>query len=470
VSHRYPDHRFPGQEPEFDPQAESYAGEDVSAPEQGYEPAGGIHEGYRYDGAQHADEGHYTAEGHYADSGRHAETGRHADTAQHPDAGLAYEPAPVVQTFFAEEPPSRRSRRPSRDKQRQRRRRTVVMIVVLAVFAGVVFGLTMFLRDLLGMNETKDYPGPGEGSASFVVQPGEGPLLIGDNLVAQDIVATSKKFVEAFQQEADGRQIQPGTYELRYQMSASGAVSALLGDGGTAVHYAAVARDLRQTETFDILVESTGIPRAEFEALAASPRDFGLPEKAVSLEGYLFPGEYRFPIDATATEIVTEMVDNAFAALEEAGVSDPAAQYDVMTKASIIQAEAGEADYTKVAGAIENRLRAENTETNGLIQSDATVTYGLGRKSYDLTPEEKADKANRYNTYANPGLPVGPIGSPSIEAIEAAANPADVPFFYWVTVNLDSGETKFSSTLAEHSRYVTEYQDWCSTQEAGRCE
>ncbi|WP_318241811.1 endolytic transglycosylase MltG [Arthrobacter pullicola] len=440
MSHRYPDHRPPGQEPEYDPSAGGSAGE--GAPEQGYGPADGHQDAY---------------------AGAH-------ESLQHVGAEQGYEPAPVVQTFFADEAPSRRSRRPSRDKQRRRRRRTLVMVVVLAVFAGVVFGLTLFLRDLLGMNETKDYPGPGEGTVSFVVHPGEGPLLIGESLAAQDIVATGKKFVEVFQQEADGREIQPGTYEMRLQMSASGAVTALLGDGGTAVHYAAIARDLRQSETFDILVESTGIPLTEFEALAASPQDFGLPAEAVSLEGYLFPGEYRFPVDSTATEIVTEMVDNAFSALEESGVSDAAAQYDVLTKASIIQAEAGEADYATVAGAIENRLRADNTETNGLIQSDATVTYGLGRKSYNLTPEEKADKGNRYNTYANPGLPVGPIGSPSIEAIEAAANPADVPYFYWVTVNLDSGKTEFSSTLAEHARYVAEYQEWCGTQEAGRCE
>lgn len=442
MSHRYPGPAAGGQEPEGDPHPGAYPGEPSPELVPGYTPAAG-HD--------------------YQDAG-------YDDGAGHAGGAHAYEPAPVVQNFFAEEPPSRRSRRPSRELQRRRRRRTVVMAVVIVVFAGVVFGLTMFLRDLLGMNEVKDYPGPGEGNASFVVHPGEGPLLIGDNLEAEDIVATSKKFVEVFLQEADGREIQPGTYELRYQMSASGAVDALLGDGGTAVHYAAIARDLRQSETFDILVEATGIPLSEFEALAASPQDFGLPEKAVSLEGYLFPGEYRFPVETTATEIITELVDNAFAALEETGVTDPAAQYQVLTKASIVQAEAGEADYAKVAGAIENRLRADNTETNGLIQSDATVTYGLGRKSYNLTPEEKADKANPYNTYANPGLPVGPIGSPSIEAIEAAAHPADVPFFYWVTVNLDTGETKFASTLEEHARYVGEYQDWCGTQKAGRCE
>ncbi|MFZ3416742.1 endolytic transglycosylase MltG [Arthrobacter sp. 3Tela_A] len=456
MSHRYPDPHGTGEQPENEPAADGYADyEDAQHPPPPYD--GARYDDAGYDDARYEDDQYVHAEAQHA--------GAHRGT-QHQEA------APAVQHFFAAEEaaPSRRSRRPSREKQRRRRRRTIVMIAVLAVFAGAVFGLTVFLRDLLGMNEVKDYPGPGEGTVSFVVQPGDGPLVIGNNLASQDIVASSKKFVEVFQQESQGREIQPGTFEMRYQMSSSGALDALLGDGGTAVHYAAIDRDLRQNESFDKLVEATGIPLEEFTSLAGNPQAFGLPEQAVSLEGYLFPGEYRFPVDTTAEEIITEMVQNAFAALEDAGVTDPAEQYRVLTKASIIQAEAGEADYATVAGAIENRLRADNTETNGLIQSDATVTYGLGRKSYNLTPEEKADTSNRWNTYANPGLPVGPIGSPSVEAIDAAANPADVPYFYWVTVNLDTGETKFSSTLAEHGRYVAEYQQWCGTQEAGRCD
>lgn len=453
MSHRYPDPYGTGEHPDHEPAADGYAGgqyEDTGHPDPLFEAD--RYEDDRYEDVQYA---------------------RHSDAhSAAPGGAQPHGAAPAVQHFFAEEEaaPSRRSRRPSREKQRRRRRRTLVMVVVLAVFAGVVFGLTVFLRDLLGMNDVKDYPGPGEGTVSFVVQPGDGPLVIGNNLASQDIVASSKTFVEVFQQESQGREIQPGTFEMRFQMSSAGALEALLGDGGTAVHYAAIPRDQRQSETFDELVAATGIPLEEFTALAQDPQAFGLPEQAVSLEGYLFPGEYRLPVDMTAEEIITEMVQNAFAALEEAGVTDPAEQYRVLTKASIIQAEAGEADYATVAGAIENRLRADNTETNGLIQSDATVTYGLGRKSYNLTPEEKADTSNRWNTYANPGLPVGPIGSPSVEAIDAAANPADVPYFYWVTVNLDTGKTKFSSTLAEHGRYVAEYQQWCSGQEAGRCD
>jgi UPF0755 protein len=44
-----------------------------------------------------------------------------------------------------------------------------------------------------------------------------------------------------------------------------------------------------------------------------------------------------------------------------------------------------------------------------------------------------------------------------------------VPYYYWVTVNLDTGETKFSETLAEHNAYTKEYLNWCSEQEEGRC-
>ena len=377
-------------------------------------------------------------------------------------------PEPVEQ-FFEADMPSRRTRRPSKARQRRRRRGTIVMLVVVLLFVGVVFGAAMFLRNLLGVGEVTDYAGPGTGSVTFTVEAGAGPLIVGNGLEQQDIVASADEFLNALAAEADGRVIQPGDYEMKYQMSSEEAAKALLAEGDAGVHYAAVARDLRQNEVLDILAESTGIPREEFEALAEDPTQFGIPEKSPSLEGYLYPGEYRFDLDITATEVIQQMVDNTKAALEEAGVTDPDEQYRILTIASIVQAEAGQADYAQVAGAIMNRLGPDNTETNGLIQSDATVTYGLDRKSYNLTDEEKADKSNPYNTYANEGLPVGPIGSPSAEAIEAAVNPADVPYYYWVTVDLDTGETKFSETLAEHAVYVQEYQEWCADN-AGRCE
>ena len=76
--------------------------------------------------------------------------------------------------------------------------------------------------------------------------------------------------------------------------------------------------------------------------------------------------------------------------------------------------------------------------------------------------------SNKYNTYANKGLPKGPIGSPQLASIKAAAAPEKNPYYYWVTVDLDSGETKYSRTYAEHQRYVEEYNQWC-TKHPNRC-
>ncbi|WP_422389844.1 endolytic transglycosylase MltG [Arthrobacter sp. N1] len=385
------------------------------------------------------------------------------------DADYAH-PEPVEEFFAAQETPRRSPRRPtSKAKQRRRLRRTVVLLVVLMLFAGTVYAAALMLRDAIGLNEVTDYPGPGGETTVFTVPEGAGALAIGTGLESADIVADSQTFIDALGGISEGREVQPGEYEMRLQMPAADAAEALLGEDPSLVSYAAVARDLRQGEVFDILSTSTGIPRAEFDALAAEPTEFGLPPEALSLEGYLHPGEYRFDVEATATEIVAEMVKATTDRLAQDGVTDPSEQYRILTIASIVQAEAGEGDYATVAGSINNRLTPGNTETNGLLQSDATVAYGLGKRTYQLSPEEKADTSNPYNTFANPGLPKGPIGSPSDEAIDATVNPADVPFYFWVTVNLDTAETKFSETYAEHLRYVAEYDAWCGDN-PGRCE
>ncbi|WP_262104666.1 endolytic transglycosylase MltG [Arthrobacter sp. Marseille-P9274] len=367
------------------------------------------------------------------------------------------------------EPPARKRSRRNKIKRQRRRRRNIALLVVFGLFAGALVGVVLFLQNLLGMNELKDYPGPGEGEVSVTVEQGAGPLAIASSLTEQDVVASSDKFIDELANQADGREIQPGEYKLKRQMKAADAASVLLAQE-EGVNYAAINRTWRQQEVFEALSKGTGIAVSEFETLAKDPAAFGLPEKARNLDGYLFPAEYRFPLEATAEEILKTMVDKTFERLEQDGITDPNQQYDVLTVASIIEAEAGEADYGAVAGAIENRLKPDNTETNGFIQSDATVTYGLGRKGYDITPEEKADKDNPYNTYAHTGLPVGPINSPGGPAIDAAANPDDVPYYYWVTVNLDTGETKFSETLEEHNAYTKEYLKWCSEQDEGRCD
>lgn len=351
-------------------------------------------------------------------------------------------------------------------KKVRRRRRLLALLLTLTVFVAAVAVGAQFLKPLLGMDKVSDYPGPGTGSVTITVAPGSGPKLVATNLQSQHVIADADSFVAAF--TAAGGELSPGDFTFKTEMKNSDAVNVLLGKDSSKVMYFALSAGLRIGESLDAISKGSGIPLSELKALSDSPAQFGVPAPAKNLEGFLAPGEYRFPLGTSAKDILQKLVTATTDELKAQGVTDPAKQYQTITVASIVQAEGGQADYGNVAGAIYNRLKPGNTETNGLIQSDATVTYGLGTKTFHLTDAQKADKGNPYNTYANVGLPVGPIGSPGKTAIDAAAKPTANNYLYWVTINLDTKETKFSSTLAEHLKYVDQYNAWCAAN-AGRC-
>lgn len=351
--------------------------------------------------------------------------------------------------------------------QRLKKRHNVSLIAAIALFtAAAVFTVTV-LGNNFGWFERQDYRGEGNETVNFNISEGDTLEQVGLDLANEDIVANAGRFIETFNEGHQGEFIQPGDYEMRRQMSSEAAVSVLMDEGDPA-NYAAVANTLRMDDTFQILSDSTGISVDDFESAAEDTSKFGIPEEFPTIEGYLHPGEYRFPLDATADEILQEMVDRTKETLANNNVPDDQV-FRVLTVASIVEFEGVPADYADVAGAIYNRIDRPDDETNGFIQSDASVTYGLGRRSYDFSDEERNDSSNEYNTFANPGLPVGPIGSPGDESIDASANPADNDYYYWVTVNLDTGETEFAENFAQHEENVADYQNWCSDN-PGRCD
>ena len=348
----------------------------------------------------------------------------------------------------------RTSKGPS--KKVRRRRRFLALLLTLSVFVIAIAVGAQFLKPLLGGDTVADYPGPGTGEVIITVPEGAGPRSVATQLQEKKVVANADTFLRDFL--ASGGALAPGEFTMRNEMKNSDAVAVLLNKDQGKVMYFALSAGLRIGESLQAISEGTGVPVSELKALNESPAQFGVPAKAKNLEGFLAPGEYRFPLGTPAKDVLQKLVTTTLDELKSQGVTDPAKQYDVVTVASIVQAEGGQAEYGDVAGAIYNRLKPNNTETNGLIQSDATVTYGLGIKSFHIDEDQKADKSNPYNTYANQGLPVGPIGSPGKTAIDAAAKPKTNEYLYWVTINLDTKETLFSKTLAEHNTYVARVQ------------
>lgn len=341
----------------------------------------------------------------------------------------------------------------------RKRRRTIVMLTSFAVFLGLLAIVGIGVGQLVGWNN-KDYPGPGGQELAFEVNPGEGAIIIGNRLVVEDIVASTRAFRDAVEAAGTSAEIQPGEYTLRYQMPAREAAKVLLRVGVPGQNYVHVNSGHRVDDVYENIAEQTRYDIEEIED-AADPANFDLPDDATTLEGYIAVGEYHFPMDASIEEILTEMIEPTMDEFERLEITDEEKQHRLVTIASIVEAEALPEDYALVAGIIENRLDSTNEQTNGYLQIDATVIYGLGIRQLQFTAEDRQDASNEYNTYAHPGLPPGPIGAPSIAALDAAAEPEDSDYYYWITTNIETGETKFSTTYEQHSEYQQEYRAYC---------
>ncbi|WP_129658721.1 endolytic transglycosylase MltG [Rothia uropygialis] len=356
---------------------------------------------------------------------------------------------------------------PDQIRRRYARRRQVLVSATIIFVIALVASLAI-VGPKTGLFEVKDYHGDGNGkNVSITVSEGDTNGTVGQRLEQKDVIANADKFVEVMEDKGSGKFIQPGTFELQQHMSSESAMNSLTGSG-SAKHYVAINQNQRKDETFDALAKGTGISVDKFKTLDKDPGKFGIPSQFDSLEGFLHPGEYRFAPDASAEDVIQEMVDKTKKDLKDAGVEGDDEVFHTVTVASILEFEAKPRDYKGVAGAIDNRVNNVDGETQGFLQSDATVAYGLGEKTYQISNEQKQDASNRYNTFANKGLPVGPIGSPAAEAIKAAAHPDHNDYYYWVTVDLDTGETKFAKTYEEHEKNVEEYDNWCSEHE-GKC-
>ncbi|GAA3694906.1 hypothetical protein GCM10022377_04640 [Zhihengliuella alba] len=346
-------------------------------------------------------------------------------------------------------------------RRRRRRRRNAVMLSVFGVFVVLLTVGALFLNSLFNL-EPEDFEGPGEGEVTFVVEAGWGANRVASELVQQGIVASDEAFLEALSEsDAEDKEIHPGEFPMQQRIPAARAVEALVGSADAPVHYVAIRQNMRLKAALEAISEGTGSSVDELAELANQPAAFGLPDSYTNLEGFIHPGEYRFPVGTEPKEVLQQFVDATTEKLAEFGAGDPEQGYRALKIASILQAESRPDDYKTVAGAIENRLNPSNTETKGLLQVDSAVVYGLDRYSLEFSAEEKADASNPYNTYQHLGLPPTPIGSPGDRAIEAAVNPDENDYYYWVTVNIETGETKFATTYEEHQRNQQEYRDYC---------
>jgi len=290
------------------------------------------------------------------------------------------------------------------------------------------------------------------------IEPGDSVAAIAGRLVTAGIVADEWTFRFAARHSGRDRHLKAGEYFFDAPVSPLAAV-AKIADGR--VHLRPITFPEGLTlPAMAAVVEAKGLGSAEEFAAAAARTALiaDLDPAATDLEGYLFPETYSLPRHATVDDLVTAMVAQ-FRAVFDADLRARAAARglsvrEVVTLASIIQRETGSgAEHALVSAVFNNRLRIGMP-----LQSDPTVIYALERAgTYDGNLTRTNMRVDSpYNTYRYGGLPPGPIAAPGRDVLQAALDPADVTYLYFVSRN--DGTHAFADTLREHNRNVREFQ------------
>lgn len=370
-----------------------------------------------------------------------------------------------------------RSRRLEHERLRVKRRRrnrrirsAFVILLVLVLLGGAGWFAINQVMDSSSQSAhlADDYPGPGEGGVEVTVDVGESGMEIGQTLVNAGVVKSLDAFTRAFNANKASTSIRPGTYTLKLKMSASEAVAALLDDANRSENTVTVAPGQTAAQIVERIVAVTDFTQEEVDSALADSAAIGLPAEAGGkAEGWLAPGSYELASTDTPATLLSQMVAKTVSELDALGVA-AADRQAVLIKASILEREVNIDEYLpKVARVIENRLADPEGETKGLLQMDSTVLYGVGKTGGVPTVDDLADE-NPYNTYLHKGLPPTPIAQPAKSAIEAVINPASGPWLYYVTVDLDTGETLFAQTHAEQEANAEKFKAYCAAN-PGKC-
>jgi UPF0755 protein len=350
-----------------------------------------------------------------------------------------------------------------------RRGRGCLAVTIAVAILGAAVGLVVVKGQSFLSNAftVADYSGPGQGEVVVQVTNGDTSRDIAATLEEHGVVKSAEAFTRAARQDSRALGIQPGYYRLRREMEAQLALDLMLDPSSRILDRVTVPEGRRLSEIIDILAKETGIPKEDFTKALQDPANLGLPDYVQdNVEGVLFPATYDVDPGTTAVSLLQDMAAKYVEVSESLGLVAGAKELgltpmQVVTVASLVEAEARRPeDFGKVARVIYNRLDSDLPYERRL-QLDSTVHYALNKRGNVFTTEKDREVASPYNTYRHPGLPPGPINAPGARALRAALHPAGGDWHYFVTVNLNSGETKFAQTLEQHNAYVRELNAWC---------
>lgn len=338
-------------------------------------------------------------------------------------------------------------------------RRILAVVAVVAAVIAVLAGLYVVATSL-GNSVGADEPTAAAGLPITVTIPeGASARTIGGILEESGLIGSASEFERAVRDANAAGDLRAGQHTLLSGSDIDEIISILTRPQAPAETYRVTTIEgLTVREMLDSLAEATPYTQDAFAtalldgsvttALRSTP-----PTTLEEWEGLLFPNTYEYLVGATPDEILQRMASTMeqqveaidWGLIEEFGVN----RYEAIIVASLIEAEAKlDVDRPLIASVIYNRLRIGMA-----LQIDATIIYALGDE-YDgqLTNSDK-DFPSDWNTYYVNGLPPTPIAGVRLASLEAAAQPAETDYLFYVLVD-PSGAHGFSATLEEHNEKV----------------
>ncbi|MCO1598591.1 endolytic transglycosylase MltG [Micromonospora sp. RHAY321] len=348
----------------------------------------------------------------------------------------------------------------------------MALLLALVLLGGIGGGAFYGFDRIQNYFVTPDYDGAGTGEVTVEIKNGALIADMADALVTADVVKSHKAFIEAAEANSRSKNIQPGTYKLRKQMSGASAVTAMLDLKNKIVNGLTIPEGRSSKNIYKLLSEKTKIPVKDFEAAAKNPLELGIPDwwfkredgKKVprSVEGFLFPDTYEIPPKSTAESILKLMVENFLTVTEEMKFADRVQKerggvspYEALIVSSLAQAEAGNKDdLGKVARVAYNRVYGEFP--CNCLEMDVTVNYYLeltGQQTKTSAQMTAADLDNPKNPYNRKlrGLVPTPINNPGKQALEGAMDPPPGKWLYFVAID-KQGHSAFAETYEAHQR------------------
>jgi UPF0755 protein len=281
------------------------------------------------------------------------------------------------------------------------------------------------------------------------VSAGESGSEIAQELFDKGVTASFQSFFGVAVSDERSGSIAPGIHRIDQGICAQIALEQLL-DAKRISNLLSVIEGAWNSEIKKSLI-SIGYSQSEVTKAFSS---FAVPKGFSTLEGLLFPAQYSFDTSTAVSTIIEQMVLRSRREMESAGFFTPQEKYtpaQLLTIASLVQAEGDQEDFAKISQVVRNRL------VIGMpLQFDSTVHYVKGSRGSVFLSTQSTLLNSAYNTYRRYGLPPGPINNPGSKAMYAATHPEKGAWLFFITVA--PGDTRFTESIEEFNGWKVLYK------------